>query len=253
MITPLNFFGPLRLLQAACIGALMLLGTSVMANDFSNNVSISNISGSNLVIINGKVISGGGAMQNDGKLVEQVRQINDFNTLKIRIAADISYEQGPAPSIKISGGENALKSLTTEVKDGKLAIDLEGNFSLKHEIKIVITSPSLKSVAFSGSGKFVATNLKGDKLKAKLSGSGKVKLSGESEDVSLSLSGSGGIDASNLRASALDVDLSGSGSIYGYAEDSAEGDLSGSGSIRIAGQPKERSIDKSGSGTVRFD
>lgn len=253
MITTLKYFGSRRFVQAACMGALMLLGTSAMANNFSNNVSISNVSGSNLVIINGKVISGGGAMQKDGKLVEQVRQIDDFTALKSFIAADISYEQGPAPSLKISGGENVLKNLKTEVKDGKLTIELDGNFSMTHEIKIVMTSPSLKSVAFSGAGKLTATNLKGDKFKAKLSGSGRVKLSGESESVNLSLSGSGNIDASNLRASELDVDLSGSGSIHGYAENSAEGDLSGSGSIRISGHPAERSIDKSGSGSVRFE
>jgi hypothetical protein len=66
------------------------------------------------------------------------------------------------------------------------------------------------------------------------------------------ISGSGEVNAAGLRTQDLSIDVSGSGTISAHAARSAKVDVSGSGDITITGNPKQRSVDRSGAGEVRF-
>lgn len=241
-----HFFSKRKAGVALLFIALAALGTPAMA------INISNVSGSNIVIVNGKLISGGGKVIEDGPLEKQQRPVDDFTKLTVNSIALVTYRAGEAPSLEISGGKNALKELTTKVKGGRLIIDLNGAFNLKHDINIVITSPALSKIELNGSGNVDASNINSKSMEVDLSGSGSVSLKGRVETADLELSGSGEIDASDLQASKVSVDLTGSGVIQAIASDSVQGDLTGSGRIKIFGNPTYRDIERTGSGSVRY-
>ena len=86
---------------------------------------------------------------------------------------------------------------------------------------------------------------------AGLSGSGKIKLSGQTQKFSGDVSGSGDIRAMELMAEESNVQISGSGDVDVYSSVKVSANISGSGDIRYKGGAQVVSSNISGSGGVK--
>ena len=208
----------------------------------------------NLVVINGKVVSGGGDMIiASGPDKEQSRELPPFTRIRLEVSAELSYVVGDLPArLVVFAPENILPLLSTKVEDGQLVVRLEGCLSLDRPIKLHAGGPSLDALRVTGSGFIDAVGLYGKSLRVKVSGSGKVLATGQLTTVRADVSGSGAVDLSGLKAVELEVNVSGSGSVDAHASEAAMVDVSGSGTVRVAGSPSERDVSKSGSGQVLF-
>jgi len=56
-----------------------------------------------------------------------------------------------------------------------------------------------------------------------------------------------------IHAKALNVNVLGSGEVRGYASDAAIVNVTGSGEVQVGGKPAVRTVNRIGSGEVRFD
>ena len=83
-----------------------------------------------------------------------------------------------------------------------------------------------------------------------ISGSGKIKVSGNANNSRLKVSGSGVFAAPELVTSSSDVHVSGSGDAKINANDKITAGISGSGSVNYTGAVKNISTTKSGSGSI---
>ena len=187
---------------------------------------------------------------------------------------DVKLIEGKEGNITITGGENLLEYIVTEVKDGKLILKTEKGVNLqpshRNGIKITIPVEQINSVYLSGSGditsektltadSFKATisgsgdislDLAVKELKTSISGSGDIELTGNTDTFDLSISGSGDIDAFKLAANHVDVSVSGSGDIKVTANKSIKARVSGSGDINYRGNPEKVDTKSSGSGDI---
>ncbi|MFC9917329.1 head GIN domain-containing protein [Agromyces binzhouensis] len=201
----------------------------------------------------------------------ETREIGDASGVVLRGAGDMTIRLGEAPSLTVTGGENVLDRLTTEVEGDRLVIDVQRGPIVvgARDLVFDITLTSLESVLISGSGDVtaefgdadeVALEIRGSgeietdeldatSVRASISGSGSIVPSGTTEDLQIQVDGSGDVDASALRADSARVVLSGSGEISVDASDSLEVVLSGSGTVRYSGRPEIRST-VSGSGEI---
>jgi hypothetical protein len=206
-----------------------------------------------------------------GDVRTETREIDDASSVVLRGSGDMRIRLGDAPSLTVTGGENVLERLTTEVEDDRLVIDLERGPIVvgARDLDFDITVTSLEAVLIAGSGDVTAEfgdaddvtleirgsgeietdDLDATTVRTSISGSGSIVPSGTTGDLVVQVSGSGDVDASELRADSAQIVLSGSGEISVDASDSLDVTLSGSGTVRYAGRPEIRSS-VSGSGEL---
>lgn len=219
-----------------------LAGTTVVSS--GSGVAIVSNSGTSIVV--GDVVVGKGPAKTEE------RKTGSYSGLVFEAPVDMVYTVAAAPSMKITAPGNILPLVTTEVKGRNLVIGLKKSVTMDSSIRIEATGPSIDAVELSGSGSLKLSGETGRKLSVAVSGSGSVAVSGQVDKASFDISGSGEVDAARLRTQDLEVDVAGSGTVTAYASKSAKVEVSGSGDVTIAGNPKQRSVERSGAGEITF-
>jgi hypothetical protein len=102
----------------------------------------------------------------------------------------------------------------------------------------------------TGSGK-MEIDVDADEIEVDLTGSGEIELYGSADATNFSISGSGEIKADHLTQLECYASISGSGRIYVYVEEYLEVKISGSGDIYYKGYPAIKDPIISGSGSLR--
>lgn len=104
----------------------------------------------------------------------------------------------------------------------------------------------------SGSGHLDLGELQGCSVSTRVSGSGSLSATGQVAELDADISGSGHLDLVELSAAFVDASVSGSGDGDVTATTSIRARVSGSGHIRVHGDPEDRDVDVTGSGGVDF-
>ena len=97
-------------------------------------------------------------------------------------------------------------------------------------------------VNVSGSGGVVLGQVRGDNARIAISGSGSVRTDGAVRSLNVRVSGSGSADLAGLTTQQGDLASSGSGGISATVRQSVFARTSGSGPIRVYGQPAQKDI-----------
>jgi hypothetical protein len=212
-------------------------------------------------------------LQGEGNIVKETRTPGDFRKLNIDVPGQIELYYANTRLVEIEVEESLLPYLETEVENGRLNVFFSRNVYDVDDLRIRIYAPAnvIEEIDFDGSGNLVAyDSLTFDQLRVDhdgsgemfirkafsshlgvtLSGSGRINVSGASEEITVSLSGSGEINTLELDADFADISLSGSGTIKCLVNTAMTVNLSGSGNVWYEGNP-QTDITISGSGKVR--
>ena len=178
-----------------------------------------------------------------------------FHAIVIDGAAHLAFTEAPAQSVTVTATPAMLRRVTLTVRNGVLHVDQTHGtrFGGDGRLALAVTAPALDRIDVTGAVRGVARGLTGPSFTLNLSGAGSMTVTGTVARAALAISGAGGIDAGSLRAKHLTADLSGAGSLRAYASDSCRVSVSGVGTAVIAGNPRNRTIDRSGVGSVTFD
>ncbi len=233
------------LFAAASLSGLIAAGGTQAGTTIST-------SGSSVSIVTGSGITMGDVVVGKGPLQTEERKTAAYSGVVVEASAVVNYTVGSTPSLKVTAQANILPLVSTEIKSGKLVVGIKKSISTEKMIRVDATGPNLESVDITGSGELNLNGQTSGKLSLAVSGSGTVVANGQVDSLTADISGAGGINAEKLRAANLQAVISGSGSVSATATNSATVDLSGSGDVVIAGNPKQRKIDRSGSGEVSF-
>lgn len=117
---------------------------------------------------------------------------------------------------------------------------------------VAIVVPSVAEVTIKGSADVALFDLDQRALELKISGSGDIDADGRVDELVIEVSGSGDIDATGLDAQRVDISVAGSGDVDVQAKVAVRARLTGSGDMKIRGNPPERDVKVWGSGDVRF-
>lgn len=197
------------------------------------------------------------------------RTLAGFTAIDYMMEGDVEIRKAAYHEIVIEGNSNQIEALKTKVTNGKLKIYSER--CLKNtDFAFVIYTPELENVKLSGSGDLVvrddfyspemafdvsgsgsirASAESSSKVRAKLSGSGKLHLEGACDIFEGQISGSGKINAFALVSNTANCSVSGSGNMEIFVTNTLNADISGSGTIKHKGSATVNST-ISGSGRV---
>lgn len=153
---------------------------------------------------------------------QETRQVSGFNSLQFRAIGKVILTQGDVESLTIHADPEIRKRVHTEVKDNVLVISYDSDWKDWTGINIIdkgtpvfnLTMREIKSLSISGVGNLDAASVKSD-------------------DLTLALSGPATITVGTLTANSIKVDMSGVGS------------------IDVAGKCLEQSLQLSGAGSYK--
>ncbi|UTC66814.1 MULTISPECIES: head GIN domain-containing protein [unclassified Treponema] len=148
-------------------------------------------------------------------------------------------------SLPLSLHVGGISSVTADVSASSIEADISGigNMNLKAEAEKC-------SFTISGSGDMTA-DIHSGSIDTGIAGMGTIHLMGKTEKCSLTVSGSGKIKAFDLETEEAVCTISGLGTVEIYAKRKLEADVSGSGSIRYAGDPQHLNLHSSGLGSIQ--
>jgi len=216
-------------------------------------------------------------IKGNGNVVTVERTTNDYDGISASGFYDVELIDGAEEKITLTGEDNILNYIETEVKGGTLVIKSKDNKNLipsqGKSVSIVIPVDEIDKIRLSGSGNFIGKKtLKTNDLDLQVSGAKNIDLSIEATDISVATSGSCNIQlngdceelrirssgSSNVKAYELDVDeanleLSGSSDVELTVNESLVSRVSGSGNIRYRGNPEKVRNQISGSGMISKD
>jgi hypothetical protein len=205
---------------------------------------------------------------------------------------NLILRQGPYASLEVRGEQRLLANVDTTVDGGTLRIGPRGILLRHRQpIEVTLVLPTLTELHISGSGQHTVSGFSGERISvnvdgnaglrfngryrdidaglhgsgdmeltcgnaervmADLKGSGHMTLVGGARELHGEIAGSGELDARHLRAEAADLANHGSGSSSLYASKRVQVEMTGSGSVTVYGNPNNREISRTGSGSVSF-
>jgi hypothetical protein len=195
---------------------------------------------------------GGNAVQGDGKVVVENRQVATLDGFDVNGPMQVDVRVGQATGLQLEGDSNILPLIRTDASGGTLRVWIEGNIRTSNPIRITYSTPALRHLSANGSGSMVVSGLNGTPLELALNGSRSVRLSGNVERLDARLNGSGGLNASGLDSGSTVARLNGSGRLdLGRINgESLNLDLRGSGGANASGNVRNVTVRLNGSGSA---
>lgn len=205
-----------------------------------------------------------------GTINQETRNVGAFFNIDVEGEYEIILQEGSNPLIAVETDENLHQYVETVVDDRTLRIRNIEKIEPSEQTRLIITYQSLESIRLGGAAKLsnqgtlkaenlhvrvdgagvVDLSLEADEIEVRLGGAGLVSLRGNVNTQRLVLSGAGNLSAFELQSKNCNIELSGFGSAQIFVTDELEADLSGVGSIRFKGDPRNIRREVSGLGDI---
>ncbi len=199
--------------------------------------------------------------------ISETRELGAFSSISMRGIGKLFVIQGKEQEVKMEGGQIAISRITTNVRDGKLVIDIGRDwvekisagfdFLSSQGIRIHITVNELNELEVAGAAEIEVSdiktddfnlkligasnlkvmNLRADSLRTEIPGAGKVRIDGKVKDQTVILAGAGNFSGHDLESRTARVTLSGVGSVQLWVTDELDVTIAGVGSVEYFGTP----------------
>lgn len=209
----------------------------------------------------------------NGVAREEAREVPDFEGVKVSQGLTAHITVGPK-AVRVSGDENLVSLVRTEVVDGKLVVRLERNARVRSTsgLHVTVSSPQVTSVEASGGSDVEAEatradtfsaeasggsdlsvrNVDAQKLRAEASGGSELKLQGRAGRLEVEASGGSQVHGQALSLRELDVDASGGSQVEAHPTERLVAELSGGSTLEVDSAPSQRNVSASGGSEVRI-
>lgn len=212
-----------------------------------------------------------------GQTIKEERPVKMFDQVSLTGIGTVILTQDKPTMLLVEADKDLLPEIKTEVRGSTLYLGLKDHTWWKShwlgaykDIHYFVTLPKVRGISVSGSGSIEADKIESRKLRISISGSGEIeigtleagnldvsisgsgdcRLVGQVEDQKISISGSGTYDAHDLQSDETEIRISGSGNATVWVERDIDVKVSGSGTVKYVGDPKDVSFQSSGSGKV---
>jgi hypothetical protein len=203
---------------------------------------------------------GGELVAGSGKIISENRPVSGIERVRLEIPANLDIQQGSAEALTVTGDDNLLPLLLTEVRGGELTIRLKPSTNARpsQPIEINLTVKNLDELSNSSSGKVTVgplttgdlrlhlsssgsveiEDVQADQITVELSSSGEILVAGTAQRLDLGLSSSGSFQGEDLQVQIAEVRLSSSGNATVWVLENLDVNISSSGNVTYYGDPE---------------
>src|SRR5262245_20013756 len=110
------------------------------------------------------LISTTDGVKGSGIMKTEKRSLAPFDSLEVSCSGSIQAHTQGQEGLEISGDDNVIPLITTEVNNGILYIHSSKEYNSRDKFGILVSTPDLKKFVFSGAGKANLSNVKNDRV-----------------------------------------------------------------------------------------
>jgi hypothetical protein len=180
----------------------------------------------------------GAGIKGSGTLQTEKRNVGNFTGLAAGGAFDIEVVCQKDVSVQLTGDDNLLQHVTTEVRNGVLHVENTRNLNFSKQPRLKISVPDLQDMDLSGACETRVSDVKAKDFKVNLSGASHLRATGQVTALDANISGASNFDAKDLPAVRANVIASGASKAKLNASDTLQADASGASTINYFGTPK---------------
>jgi hypothetical protein len=215
----------------------------------------------------GKRVRGNGVIKTEERTVSPFKHVEASGAIKLMVS------QGDFKPVRLEGDENILQYVEIRQDGDRIEIRTRPGYNISptNDLTVYVTAPVYSSIEVSGAsdirGQNKISNPENLKLEAsgagdiemevdapeisgQITGSGSIKLKGETKDLDIDLSGAGHAYCFDLLSENTVVDISGAGSAEVYASVKLEAKVSGVGNVTYKGNVSNVTQHVTGAGSV---
>lgn len=192
----------------------------------------------------------GSGVRGSGNRVTEKRDVPGFTAIEVSGAYEVEITAQKERGLEITGDDNILPLVKTEVRGNVLHIESSKSFNINRAITLKITVPELEAISTSGASKITARNINNSEMDIDSSGASKITVTGETKKLKIGTSGASNIEAKDLRAERVDVESSGAGYVSVYATEQLDASANGAARVDYYGNPATVHPEASGAGSV---
>ncbi len=189
-------------------------------------------------------------IKGNGIMAKENRAADPFHAIQIEGAMTVNYRRAASVQVEVTGDQNLLPLITTQVDQGVLVISAKQSYQCQQPITIELSSPHLTAATLQGAAELVLKDVSETSLYLELQGSGGLNAEGKVEQLSVHIKGSGDVNVKDLESIHADLQVKGSGSIINTVKESLTASVVGSGDIAYFGHPKKVTPHLVGSGQI---
>jgi hypothetical protein len=186
-----------------------------------------------------------------GRSATEQRDVAQFTELQVRGALTVEARSGDQRSVTITGDDNILRIIKTNVRDNRLTIEPEKSYTSDVPLRVSVVAPDLRGIVASGASTVTVEGIRTTELSVQAGGASTVRASGSVERVTADATGASRILLGDVTARDAGVRASGASMIEVSASGTISGRASGASSIRYRGTPQDVQVSTSGASSVR--
>jgi uncharacterized membrane protein YphA (DoxX/SURF4 family) len=178
-----------------------------------------------------------GPLKGSGQVVNKTFDYNNFDKLSLKnLDGKIEVTIGKPFAVSVAIDDNLSPLLKTEVSNGELKIELDGNENNKMYIEetniiIKISMPEASVVEHKGNSSLQITGIVGRYFRIKNSNNGSASIAGSIDELDIICNGNGNVKATEMSAKSIKVKRSGNGNVYIKTEETFTANSSGNGDV----------------------
>jgi len=212
----------------------------------------------------------GPSVKGNGKVTEEVRQVGEFDQVKVSRGMNVYITQGSPAKVVVIADSNLHELIETKVEGGVLKITTKENIRWAEEKKVMVTVEKLTGVgANSGGNVWSQSQIKSDDLKleansganitmdvdagilsADCSSGANIKLSGLAKEADLGTSSGANLKGEKLIANECKMSASSGGNVSSTVTGKLDARASSGGNIAYYGEPTSTNVNSSSGGSI---
>ena len=189
-------------------------------------------------------------IEGDGVMKTESRPISDFNRLAVAGGFRVEWSSGK-PSLNISGDENLIALIRTDISGETLKIDSQESLRPKKDITIIVSSGALTDVEATGAINLKTGQISGHDLSIKATGASTINVTGTVSTLEAELTGACALNANELQTQSATLSLVGASNADVTVLDRIKASVTGACSLNYSGNPKSVEQNVTGASTVR--
>ena len=189
-------------------------------------------------------------VKGSGNETTQQRTIGDFSRLEVNGTYSVSVRCGSSPSLTLTGDDNLLPLVKTEIRNATLKIYSEQSLSSHTPVAVILGVESLCNVEADGASTVHIENDSTNELSLTINGSGTMEAAGVARYGEYTINGSGTFAVDQLKAREVSITVNGAGTATVYASESLEASVIGTGTVNFYGNPQHVKRNITGIGSI---
>jgi hypothetical protein len=212
----------------------------------------------------------GPSVKGNGNVTEEVRQLGEFDQIKVSRGMNAYISQGSPAKIVVIADNNLHEVIETKVEKGELKIFANENIRWAKESKVMVTVEKISGIETtsganvwsqnqiisenlklkSTSGANLTLDVNAEVLRANCSTGANIKLTGLAKEADMEASSGANLKGQELRADQCKMRASSGGNVASTVVVKLDADASSGGNIFYYGEPTSTDIKSSSGGNI---